>query len=96
MVKKKSKKDFRLSRSSFYFPYFNRTQALCVAVCFWSEDWVGFNWVGTLLFELGVPFVVLNFICLSFMQIHAIFYFNYINYSGLLIFRCQNVATYLL
>ena len=47
LVKKKSKKDFRPSRSSFYFPYFNRIQALCVAVCFWSEDWVGFNWVGT-------------------------------------------------
>ena len=46
--------------------------------------------------KLGVPFVVINCICLSFMQIHAIFYFNYINYSGLLIFRCQNVATYLL
>ena len=96
MVKKKSKKDFRLSRSSFYFPYFNRTQALCVAVCFWSEDWVGFNWVGTLLFKLGVFFVVFNYICLSFMQIHAHFYINYIIYYGLLIFCCQNVATHLL
>ena len=48
------------------------------------------------LFKLGVSFVVLNYICLSFMQIHAAFYFNYINYSGLLIFRCQNVATHLL
>ena len=46
-----------------------------------------------LLLEFGVSFVVLNYICLSFMQIHAIFYFNYINYSGLLIFCCQNVAT---
>jgi len=46
-----------------------------------------------LLFKLGVSFVVLNYICLSFMQIHAAFYFNYINYSGLLIFCCQNVAT---
>ena len=45
-----------------------------------------------LLFELGVFFVALNYICLSFMQIHAIFYFNYIIYSGLLIFCCQNVA----
>ena len=45
------------------------------------------------LLELGVSFVVLNYICLSFMQIHAAFYFNYINHSGLLIFCCQNVAT---
>ena len=47
----------------------------------------------TLLFELGVSFAVLNYIYLSFMQIHATFYFNYINYSCLLIFCCQNVAT---
>ena len=46
-----------------------------------------------LLFKLGVSFATLNYIYLSFMQIHAAFYFNYINYSGLLIFRCQNVAT---
>ena len=44
-------------------------------------------------FKLGVSFAVLNYICLSFMQIHASFYFNYIIYSGLLIFCCQNVAT---
>ena len=44
------------------------------------------------LFELGVFFAVLNCICLSIMQIHAYFYFNYIIYSGLLIFCCQNVA----
>ena len=43
--------------------------------------------------ELGVFFVVLNCIYLSFMQIHALFYFNYTIYSGLLIFCCQNVAT---
>ena len=49
LVKKKSKKDFRPSRSSFHFPYFNRTQALCVAVCFWSEDWVGFGGMGTII-----------------------------------------------
>ena len=42
--------------------------------------------------ELGVFFVVLNCICLSFMQIHAHFHINYIIYYGLLIFRCQNVA----
>lgn len=47
------------------------------------------------LLKLGVSFVVLNYIYLSFMQIHAVFYFNYINYSGLLIFCCQNVATYI-
>lgn len=29
--------------------------------------------------ELGVFFVVLNYFCLSFVQIHAVFYFNYIN-----------------
>ena len=45
-----------------------------------------------LLFELGVFFVVLNCICLSFMQIRAHFHINYIIYYGLLIFRCQNVA----
>ena len=43
-------------------------------------------------YELGVSFVVLNYICLVFMQILAAFYFNYIIYSGLLIFCCQNVA----
>ena len=43
--------------------------------------------------KLVVFFVALNCICLSFMQIHALFYFHYILYSGLLIFRCQNVAT---
>ena len=48
------------------------------------------------LFELGVFFVVINFIYLSFMQIHAHFYINYIIYYGLLIFCCQNVATHLL
>ena len=36
--------------------------------------------------ELGVSFVIINCIYLSFMQIHAYFYFNYIIYSGLLIF----------
>ena len=46
-----------------------------------------------LLFELGVFFVVLNCICLIFMQIHAHFYINYIIYNSLLIFCCQNVAT---
>ena len=48
------------------------------------------------LFPLGVFFVVFNYICLSFMQIHAHFYINYIIYYGLLIFCCQNVATHLL
>ncbi len=43
-------------------------------------------------FILGVFFVVANYICLIFMQIHALFYFNYIIYSDLLIFCCQNVA----
>ena len=38
-------------------------------------------------------FVIINCICLIFMLIHAVFYFNYIIYSGLLIFCCQNVAT---
>ena len=47
------------------------------------------------LLELGVSFVIINYIYLSFMQIHAVFYFNYINYSGLLIFCCQNVATHI-
>ena len=48
------------------------------------------------LFKLGVSLVVINCICLSFMQIHTDFYFDYIIYSGLLIFCCQNVATPLL
>lgn len=43
--------------------------------------------------ELGVFFVILNYIYLVFPPIHAVFYFNYIHYSGLLIFCCQNVAT---
>ncbi len=47
-------------------------------------------------FVLGVFFVAINCICLSFVQIHALFYFNYIIYYGLLIFCCQNVATHLL
>ena len=46
--------------------------------------------------SLGLFFVALNYICLSFMQIHAHFYINYIIYYGLLIFCCQNVATHLL
>ena len=50
----------------------------------------------TPVYTFGVFFVVLNYIYLSFMQIHTIFYFNYINYSGLLIFCCQNVAIFLL
>ena len=45
------------------------------------------------LLELGVSFVVLNYIYLSFMQIYAVFYFNYIIYSGLQMFCCQNDAT---
>ena len=48
------------------------------------------------LLKLGKPFAVLNCIYLSFVQIHPCFYFKYINYSGLLIFCCQNVANTLL
>ena len=48
------------------------------------------------LFELGVFIIVINYFCLSFMQIHTHFYINYIIYYGLLIFCCQNVATHLL
>ena len=44
-------------------------------------------------FELGVFFIVINCICLSFMQIHTDFYSNYIIYFALLIFCCQDVAT---
>jgi len=40
-------------------------------------------------FPLGVFFVVFNCICLSFTQIHAHFYINYIIYYGLQIFCCQ-------
>ena len=45
-----------------------------------------------LLFKLGVFLDVINYICLSFVCIHANIYFNYISYFGLLIFCCQNVA----
>ena len=45
------------------------------------------------LLKLGVSFDVINYICLSFVRIHADIYFNYISYFGLLIFCCQNVAT---
>ncbi len=44
------------------------------------------------LLALGVFIVIDNCIWLSFMQIHAYFYFYYIIYYGLLIFCCQNVA----
>ena len=43
--------------------------------------------------KLGVFFIVINCICLSFMQIHTDFYSNYIIYFALLIFCCQDVAT---
>ena len=42
--------------------------------------------------NIGGPVHSINYICLVYMQIHALFYFNYIIYSGLLIFCCQNVA----
>ncbi len=45
---------------------------------------------------LRVFFVVPNYSCLMFMQIHTRFYFNYIIYYGLLIFCCQNVAIFLI
>ena len=44
---------------------------------------------------LGVFFVI-NCIYLSFVKIHTHFYFNYINYYGLLIFCCWNVVTHVL
>ena len=44
--------------------------------------------------ELGVFFVVINYFCLSLYKILTYFNFNYIIYSGLLIFCCQNVATF--
>ena len=46
--------------------------------------------------ELGVFFAIVNCICLSFMQVHTHFYFNYFIYFRLLIFCCQNVAMHLL
>lgn len=48
------------------------------------------------LLKLGVFFVVINCSCLSFMEINAYFYINYIIYFGSLIFCCQIVATPLL
>ena len=44
------------------------------------------------LFKLGVFLDIINYICLSFVCIHANIYFNYISYFGLLIFCCQSVA----
>ena len=41
-------------------------------------------------------FVNVNYIYLSFVQIHTVFYFNYIIYYGLLIFCCQYVASFIL
>ena len=49
-----------------------------------------------LLFKLGVFLDVINYICLSFVCIHANIYFNYISYFSLLIFCRQNVATHLI
>ncbi len=63
------------------------------------EDYGSLGKIGSVSGEittLGVSFVILNYIRLSFMQIHAYFYINYIIYYGLLIFCCQNVATHLL
>ena len=66
-------------------------------VLFHSDTWMSLGGTRTNgLFKLGVSLVVINCICLSFMQIHTDFYFDYIIYSGLLIFCCQNVATPLL
>ena len=48
------------------------------------------------LIELYVFSVAIKYFCLSFPQMHVHFYFNYITYSGLLIFYCQNIATHLL
>lgn len=42
--------------------------------------------------NIGGPVHSINYICLVYMQIHALFYFNYIIYSGLLVFCCQYVA----
>ncbi len=46
------------------------------------------------LLELGVLFAVISYFYLSFVQIHAHSYFNYIIYCGLLIFCCQNIAAF--
>ncbi len=54
----------------------------------WSLAW------GLMLLYIGVFFTIINYIYLSFMQIHTHFYFNYIIYYGLLIFCCQNVTTF--
>jgi hypothetical protein len=47
----------------------------------------------TYLFKLGSVNLYLKLFCLSFDTNVPIFYFNYINYFGLLIFCCQIVAT---
>ena len=54
--------------------------------------YIAINYIIDILLPFGVFFVALNYISLGFIQIHTVFYFNYIIYSGLLIFCCQNVA----
>ena len=46
--------------------------------------------------NIGGPVHSINYICLVYMQIHALFYFNYIIYSGLLVFCCQYVANFII
>lgn len=50
----------------------------------------------SMLFKLEVSFAVINYVLFKFYANARCFYFNYINYSGLLISRCQNVAISLL
>ena len=52
-------------------------------------------YVKMFLLELGLSTGVIKYICLVFMDFHAVFYFYYIYYFDLLIFCCQNVATVL-
>lgn len=98
---KKAKKEPKSSENRWiltpekYFPeiivfkLFSRSKKRCKNALFKGTFEI------SVLFKLAVFFVVLNCICLGFMQFHATFYFNYIIYSDLLIFRCQNVATIL-
>ena len=49
-----------------------------------------------LLLKLGVFLDIINYICLSFVQILADIYFNYINYLGLLFFCFQKFPFHLI
>lgn len=93
----KSKKNILSVCFSCFFIFLNCTQTVLIRYSKSPGTRINAGFPSSIfLFKFGVSFVNLNYICLSFIQIHTAFYFNYINYSDLLIFCCQNVATPLL